>query len=369
MHLRTDSSQGARDERQPSERPPAIEAFGNTMHVRAFLRRLRERPVGQSLVEFALLLPVFLLVVSAAVDLGRIAYARVTIANVAREASFQAAQTPTSYQAGQPCDSANTSDNLVICRAILESKGSVVTVAPSDIVMSCTPSCDREMGNTVKVTATGHFNLVTPVMSVFFGSTAITFSSTSTNQISALPDIEAVETDPPPAEPVTVPNLVGHPEGDVPGLLAAAVLISGTRTEAFDASVPAGTVMGQSPAAGSLVDEGAFVDYVVSKGPPPPTPNLGCSVVSAGFTYSTTPANDVVSPVTVSVTDTTTFNSSCNTVWAWSWGDGQTTFGKVQAPHVYTNAGPGAKHYSLSLTVTSGTFTSTTGGYSIMVKP
>ena len=338
------------------------------MHVRAFLRRLRERPVGQSLVEFALLLPVFLLVVSAAVDLGRIAFARVTIANVAREASFQAAKTPTSYQAGQPCSSVNPDANLVVCRAILESTGSVVTVAPSDIAMTCNPSCAEEMGNTVTVKVTGHFNLVTPVMSVFFGGTSITFSSTSTNQISALPAMAGDPPPPPPDEPVVVPNLVGHPEGDVPALLTTATLVAGTRTEAFDAGVPTGSVISQSPASGTVVDEGTAVDYVVSKGPPPPTPNLGCSTVSAGFTYTSTPSTNR-SPVTVTVTDTTTFNSSCTTVWAWSWGDGVTTFGKVQSPHVYTNAGPGNKHFTLSLTVTSGTFTSTTGGYSIMVKP
>ena len=47
------------------------------------------------------------------------------------------------------------------------------------------------MGNTVTVTATGRFNLLTPVMAVFFGGTTITFSSTATNQIChARPDGE-----------------------------------------------------------------------------------------------------------------------------------------------------------------------------------
>jgi len=147
------------------------------MSIRAFLRRHRPRTRGQSLVEFALLLPVFLVIVSAALDLGRIAYARVSIANVAREAAFQAASTPTSYQAGQPCSSSNPSANMVICRALLESKGSVVTVTPSDITMTCSPDCTKAMGNTVTVKATGRFNLLTPLMSAFFGGTSITFSS------------------------------------------------------------------------------------------------------------------------------------------------------------------------------------------------
>ena len=155
------------------------------MGLRTFLRLRRERSLGQSLVEFALILPVFLVILSVALDLGRLAYARVTIANVAREASFQAAQTPTSYQAGQPCA---TDTNMVICRGILESKGSVVTVNPADITLTCTPSCaDADtMGDVVTVKATGTFNLLTPVMAVFFGGTTITFSSSATNQVSVV---------------------------------------------------------------------------------------------------------------------------------------------------------------------------------------
>ena len=113
------------------------------MSIRALLRRFREQPRGQSLVEFALILPVFLVILSAAVDLGRIAYARVTIANVAREASFQAAQTPTAYQAGQPCARGNEDANKVICRAILESTGSVITVTPADIALTCYAELQR----------------------------------------------------------------------------------------------------------------------------------------------------------------------------------------------------------------------------------
>ena len=288
------------------------------MHIRALLRRYRERPLGQSLTEFALLLPVFLVVLSAAVDLGRIAYARVTIANVAREASFQAALTPTSYQAGLPCTSGNEDANLVICRAILESTGSVVTVTPADIALSCDPSCNDAMGNTVTVTATGRFNLLTPVMGLFFGGQTITFSSTATNQISAFPPLPN-ETPDPTAAPTAAPSASGS----------------------------------ASP--------------TTSPSPSPTAP--GCDIVSAGFSHTVSPSSNQ-SPVTVTVTDTTVYNSSCSTVWAWDWGDGVVTFGQVQAPHVYRNqTGPSGnvKKFYLTLTVTSGTFTDTSGSVEISV--
>lgn len=337
------------------------------MSIRALLRRFRGQPRGQSFVEFALILPVFLVILSAAVDLGRIAYARVTIANVAREASFQAAQTPTAYQVNQPCSLGNEDANKVICRAILESTGSVITVTPADIALTCTPDCGDTMGNTVTVTATGRFNLLTPVMAAFFGGTTITFSSSATNQISAMPDLTTDEEPPPPppAETTTVPDLVGLTEAEIPALLTAANLTTGTRTEEFDAVIPLGSVVSQSPAAGATVDVGSAVSYVISKGPAP----LDCSTVSAGFTYTSSPSSNK-SPVTVTVTDTTTWNSACSTVWAWNWGDGVTTYGQAQLPHVYTNqtgATGNVKTFLLTLTVTSGTFTDTSGAVEIVV--
>ena len=290
--------------------------FTITMSLRKLLRRYRERPLGQSLVEFAIVLPVFLVILSAAIDLGRIAYARVTIANVAREASFQAAQTPTSYLAGQACDQIT---NLVICRGILESKGSVITVSPTDITLTCSPSCTGAMGNTVSVKATGHFNLLTPVMAVFFGGTNVTFSSTSIQQIGALPAV------------VTTTST------------------SSTSTSTTSTSTTSTTTTSTTSTSS--------------------TTSLNCSGVSAGFSYTKSPSSNQ-SPVTVTVTDTSTYNASCVTVWAWDWGDGVTTYGQVQAPHVYRNqtgANGNTKNFNLTLTVTSGTFTDTSGAVVISV--
>jgi PKD repeat protein len=94
--------------------------------------------------------------------------------------------------------------------------------------------------------------------------------------------------------------------------------------------------------------------------------------VSAGFghTVSPEPPEPPTSPVTVSVTDTTTYNHTCVTVWAWDWGDGTVTFGQNPGPHVYYNrTGPAGntKTFNLTLTVTSGTFTDTSGTVEITV--
>jgi Flp pilus assembly protein TadG len=290
------------------------------MHLPAFLRRFREQSLGQSLVEFALILPVFLVLVSTAVDLGRMAYARVSIANVAREASFQAAQTPASYLAGLPCTAGSEDLNLVICRAMLESSGSPLVISPADIAMTCSPTCADGMGNTVNVTVTGRFNLLTPVMAVFFGGTTITFSASATNQIATVPATITTTT-----------------------TTTASTSTSTTSTSTTTTSTTTSTTSTST--------------------------TVSCAGVSAGFSQTISPSN-LKSPVTVTVTDTTIYNPACVTVWAWDWGDGTVTFGQVQAPHVYRNqsgANGNTKKFYLTLTVTSGTFTDTSGTVEISV--
>jgi len=75
------------------------------------------------------------------------------------------------------------------------------------------------------------------------------------------------------AETTIVPDLRLKTEQEALNLIAQAGLSIGTRTEAFDAVVPQGSIVSQSPGAGQSVARQTPVDYVVSKGPEPtPTP-------------------------------------------------------------------------------------------------
>src|SRR4026207_400283 len=139
------------------------------MKLYALISRLRRRPRsrGQSLVEFALILPLLLIFLATILDLGRIYYANISLLNAAREGAFQASKTPGSYVDGQPC---NTATNLVVCRVQLESKGSMVEVDESDIDMSCSKSgCPLEANSTVTVHVRGQFQLITPILGFIFG--------------------------------------------------------------------------------------------------------------------------------------------------------------------------------------------------------
>jgi eukaryotic-like serine/threonine-protein kinase len=85
---------------------------------------------------------------------------------------------------------------------------------------------------------------------------------------------------------VAVPDIVGKTEIQAFNLLITGRLQPGTKTEAFDPIVPAGSVISQNPAAGVQVNEQTPISYVLSKGPepsasappsaspsPPPTPS------------------------------------------------------------------------------------------------
>ena len=74
-------------------------------------------------------------------------------------------------------------------------------------------------------------------------------------------------------ERTIVPDLRLKTEQEALNLIAQAGLAIGTRTESFDAVVPAGSIVSQAPGAGQSVARGIPVDYVVSKGAEPtPTP-------------------------------------------------------------------------------------------------
>ena len=160
-----------------------------------FRRSRRERSKGQSLVEFALLLPMMLIFLAGALDLGRVFYANISLNNAAREGAFEAAESPDSFQKNQPC---NTATNRVICRVQLEAKDSSVSIADNNIDMTCSVAgCPGQAGSTVTVEVTGSFTLITPLLSVIFGGQTIPLSSSATAQVLYWPDARLIT--PPPA--------------------------------------------------------------------------------------------------------------------------------------------------------------------------
>ena len=70
----------------------------------------------------------------------------------------------------------------------------------------------------------------------------------------------------------TVPDLTNLTQADATNALTSAGLKLGTVTAEPSATVPAGSVISQDPAAGTKVDKGSSVSIVVSTGSPSPRP-------------------------------------------------------------------------------------------------
>lgn len=76
---------------------------------------------------------------------------------------------------------------------------------------------------------------------------------------------------------VTVPDLSGQPLQDALSVLKSANLRLGQRVDTYSENVPTGYIIGQQPPPGVDVPEGTPISIIVSKGPPPPEPEIDWS--------------------------------------------------------------------------------------------
>jgi len=67
-------------------------------------------------------------------------------------------------------------------------------------------------------------------------------------------------------ETITVPNVVGLSQGSAESAIISAGLLVGTETSAYSNAVPVGSVISQSPSAGTYAAEGSSVNLVISIG-------------------------------------------------------------------------------------------------------
>ena len=109
-------------------------------------RRRSDR--GQSLLEFAIILPVLLMIVAGVLDIGRLYFAYVAVTDAASEGAAYAATHP-------------TNETLILARA---RDASNITADESEIGFQC-PTCPTVgSGDPVTVTVTYSFTLATPII-------------------------------------------------------------------------------------------------------------------------------------------------------------------------------------------------------------
>jgi Flp pilus assembly protein TadG len=148
---------------------------------------VRARPAGQSLVEFALTLPIMLLIVLGAIDLGRVYFMTVNLENAVKEGAFFGARNPgCDTDARDGC----TDPQTVLARVEQE----LDTFAADSVVIRCfVPGTTNFAGSGKALTscvdgdlyfvaATATFDLITPLVSNIVGA-SLTLSSSATSVV------------------------------------------------------------------------------------------------------------------------------------------------------------------------------------------
>jgi PKD repeat protein len=322
--------------------------------VRRLLDRRANRSRGQAVVELALILPIILVLLASALDLGRLFYSQITVNDASREGVLEASRDPSNFIANTACTAANKDANRVMCRTLNEAKGGFVAIAPTDVTMTCsTGTCPTTavLGNTVSVSVTGHFRLITPILAVFFGGQDVTFASTSSAQLLAVPAVTA-------SGPVSGFS-VTPTSGTAPLPVTVTDASSNGPTTWSWAWGDGVTATGQNPGSHTYSLSGTYtITQTVSNSngtsvtthtvtvaaAPAPTPTPPGPVAPVAI-FSVTP-NTGAAPLAVTVTESST---GTPTSWAWTFGDGGTS--TVQSPPAHTYATTGV--FSITLTVTN----------------
>jgi Flp pilus assembly protein TadG len=127
--------------------------------------RRRRRTRGQALVEFALVLPIFMLLVAGMLDFGLALYSRMTVINAAREGARAAVTAPDTTQIPLLVPSAvlNSANGLSVGASV-----SCVAIATNPGPCTFSTATSSKPGDAVKVTATYTYHTFFPLL---FGAT------------------------------------------------------------------------------------------------------------------------------------------------------------------------------------------------------
>jgi Flp pilus assembly protein TadG len=140
------------------------------------LRPRRHRTRGQGLVEFAIVAPVLLLILLAAIDFGRLYFGYVILQNASRIAANYAAQNPTAdFGSGSRYEQLVTSDtNGANCQLV----GGVPSPTFTDSNDNGSPDTNHDVGDDVSVSLQCNFSVLTPIVSAVTGGTIPLTAST-----------------------------------------------------------------------------------------------------------------------------------------------------------------------------------------------
>lgn len=138
------------------------------------MRAIAPRPRGQSLAEFALILPVMLLLLLVAIDFGRVFLGYINLQNMARVAANFAANAPDAWGAAPDLEVQAQYRNQVIADASatncrLPTSGGVTVVAAPVFTDQTGDGVATGLGDNARVQLTCSFDIITPLIAGMLG--------------------------------------------------------------------------------------------------------------------------------------------------------------------------------------------------------
>ena len=334
--------------------------------VRRLLRREAGRTRGQSVVEFALILPVLMLMLLITLDFGRLFMSYVTLNNVTRVAANVGALDPGSFAGGTPN---TTTYDAVVARESAGLNCALKAVGGHNPPIPTFPD-GSGLGKTSVAAMTCDFTLLTPFISSFFGATIpVSAEARFPIRTGAIANIGGSTTVPPPGgasadftftgvsggsvngagnvdgmDPVTVNVVDGSlnaqtwewtwgdgstqtPEDFTPAPLPHTYTSSGTYRVTLTVTNP------QGPSSRER--------FVVVTAPPTAPPVAGFYGTPQGTAPQANGGGSGFQPITGvrgTLVDFTNLSSGA-TAYSWDFGDGTTPATQAAPQHQYSNLG------------------------------
>jgi PKD repeat protein len=339
--------------------------------VQRVVRCLHPRTRGQALAEFALIVPVFMLLLLIGIDFGRLFFSYVEVTNAAREGA--------AYGATNPTDLAGITARATQETNVQSQRGEGALAVTTECAnnLGATISCvdapsSNGIGNAIKVTAGEKFTFLTPLINGAFGGDLDIGASASATVLGYAPSpgnsspagcarpmtavFTAVVTDltlavdPAASQPNSGTCAIVRYQFDWgDGTTSVSVAVASSHTYAAAGTYSVRLTVSNS--GGSLSSPAAGIPVGVP--PPTPTPDPSptassspsptatasptvapCTKPTASFTYRQGTGN---SSKTYEFTDTSQVADTLNcpiTDWRWDFGDGTVT-NAINPTHTY----------------------------------
>ncbi len=303
--------------------------------------RSRRSPRAQALVEFALVLPIIILLLAMAIDLGRVFYGWVSIQNAARIGASYAASNADAWES--PVDATRQAKYAALIQNDLQALNCALGAVPVPDFDDLDADGTYDTGEPVAVALDCQFSLITPIGQTILGPVNLGGEATYPVHYTV---VTALPSPPPPPPPptCTVPGTVGQSRNTARNMWTGASFQSGNLIENGSGNF---TVSTQDQTAGASIPCTSSMT-ISSAAAPSPTPP-GCSNPVAQFTGTPTTGK---SPLNVQFTDQSTSAGCPILSWSWSFDPGSSSLQNPSQTFVHTGNGQSTK-FKITLMVTN----------------